>query len=108
MSQQRETVAIWDGEFDPRRLSVPVETAVVWRNGDTADHRIVSGQFHGPAEDWHFRSQSLRQGDSVVYSFDTEGVYEYFCRIQGESMCGTILVGDVNLTRSLPCEDEEA
>ena len=108
MSQQREAVIIQDGTFDPIRLSIPVETAVVWRNEDTADHRIVSVQFHETATDWHFRSQSLRPDDSVVYSFDTEGVYEYFCRIHGKSMCGAILVGDASLTQSLPCEEEEA
>lgn len=93
-----------DGTFEPVRFSVPTETTVVWRNDDTTDHRIVSVQFHDTAADWNFRSQSLHAGDTVVYTFDEDGVYEYFCRLHGKAMCGAIIVGDANPNEPLPCE----
>lgn len=84
MTQTHETVTIQGGAFVPTRLSVPTGTTVIWQNKDTADHRVVSVQFHNTATDWQFRSQSLRSGDSIVYTFDSEGVYEYSCRIHGK------------------------
>lgn len=80
----------------------------MWQNGDSANHRVVSVQFDDTAACWQFRSQSLRSGDSVVYTFDSEGVYEYFCRIHGKGMCGAVLVGDVTLGQPLPCEISNA
>lgn len=104
MTQTHETVTIRDGTFVPTRLSVSPGITVVWQNEDSADHRVVSVQFDDTAAYWQFRSQSLRSGDSVVYTFDSEGVYEYFCRIHGKGMCGAILVGDVTFDQSLPSE----
>lgn len=100
------TVMMQEGTFESVRLSVPTETSVIWRNDDTTDHRIVSVQFHDAAADWHFRSQSLHPGDTVVYTFDDDGVYEYFCRLHGNAICGAILVGETSLADPLPCEDE--
>lgn len=37
----------------------------------------------------------LRPGDSAVYAFDEKGIYEYYYEIEGEEICGVILVGDV-------------
>lgn len=61
-------------------------------------------QFHDVARVWQFRTQPLESGDSAVYAFDQEGIYEYYCRLQGKDMCGVVLVGDVTLSDPLPCE----
>lgn len=45
-------------------------------------------QFHDAANQWQFRTQTLRPGDSVVYTFDQEGIYEYYCGLQGEDTWG--------------------
>ena len=77
---------------------------VVWENVGSASHVVDSVQFHDEAEMWQFRTQTLRPGDSAVYVFDQEGIYEYYCGLQGKEMCGVILVGDVSLSTPLPCE----
>lgn len=100
----RATVEMDDRAFDPVRKQVPTGTTVVWRNTGSADHVVDSVQFHDIADQWQFRTQALRSGDSTVYTFDQEGIYEYYCGLQGETMCGVILVGDVSLPESLPCE----
>lgn len=79
-------------------------TTVVWRNVGSMSHVVDSVQFHETADQWQFRTQTLRPGDSAVYTFDEDGIYEYYCGLQGENTCGVVLVGDVSLTRSLPCE----
>lgn len=93
-----------DEAFDPVRKRVALETTVVWKNVGSASHIVDSAQFHGSADEWQLRTQTLRSGDSAVYAFDQEGIYEYCCGFQGEEMCGVILVGDVSLSGSLPCE----
>lgn len=100
----RATVEMEDERFNPIRKDVQPETTVVWRNLGSASHVVDSVQFHGKADEWQFRTQTLRPGDSAVYAFDESGIYEYYCRLYGKEMCGVILVGDVSLSDSLPCE----
>ncbi len=98
------TIEITDGGFDPVRNAVSPGTTVVWKNVGTADYAIRSVRFHDAAADWQFRTQTLQPGDSAVYTFDEEGIYEYYCGSRGEDVCGIVLVGDVSLSDSLPCE----
>lgn len=93
-----------DESFDPIRKTVRPGTTVVWRNTGSAYHIVDSVQFHDDAEQWQFRTQTLRPGDSAVYEFDQEGIYEYYCGFQGKETCGVVLVGDVSLPDALPCE----
>lgn len=79
-------------------------TTVVWKNVGSAAHVVDSVQFHDPADAWQFRTQTLQPGDSAVSAFEQAGIYEYYCRLQGEKMCRVILVGDTSLSDSLPCE----
>lgn len=100
----RSTVEIDDDTFRHMRKRVEPGTTVVWRNVGSTSHVVDSVQFHETADQWQFRTQTLRLGDSSVYTFDEDGIYEYYCGLQGEDTCGVVLVGDVSLTRSLPCE----
>ena len=100
----RATVEMTDETFNPIRKTVAPGTTVVWKNVDSASHVVDSVQFHDSADEWQLRTQTIRSGDSAVYAFEEEGIYEYYCGLQGEEMCGAILVGDVSLSSSLPCE----
>lgn len=100
----RATVEMEDDTFAPVRKTVPLGTTVIWKNVGSADHIVDSVQFHDSAEQWNFRTQVLRPGDSAVYTFNQDGIYEFYCGLQGKDMCGVILVGDVSLAESLPCE----
>lgn len=100
----RTTVEIDEDGFDPVRASVAPGTTVVWRNVGATAHVVDSVQFHDAAERWQLRTDTLRTDDSVAYAFDDEGIYEYYCRLEGDDCCGAILVGDVSLDESLPCE----
>lgn len=103
-SQESATITMEVEAFTPPRLSVAPGTTVVWRNEDSESHQVTSVQLHEETASWQFRSRSLRPNDSVAYNFDDEGVYEYFCRLHGQDMCGTIEVGQPSLHHSLPCE----
>lgn len=100
----RAIVEIQDEVFDPVRKEVAPGTTVVWKNVGSTANIIDSIQFHDVADEWQFRTQTLQPGDSAVYAFEQEGIYEYYCGLHGKSACGVVLVGDVSLSVSLPCE----
>lgn len=93
--------------FNPIRLSVEPGTTVIWDNEDSVPHTVVSAEFTEQATAWEYDKRMTASGGGAEFTFEEEGVYEYFCDIHGEeSMCGAILVGDVSLDASLPCEAE--
>lgn len=99
------TVDMVSSTFDPVRLDVETGTTVVWENEDSYGHTVVSDQFHDVAESWDFESDTLGGADTTSYTFDSSGVYEYYCDIHGRAqMCGAILVGGATLDQDLPCE----
>ena len=93
--------------FDPRRVSVEPGEAVEWTSEESAAHDVTADQFSDQAESWEFTA-SLSEGDTARYTFESAGVYEYYCTIHGEtSMCGAVLVGDASLSEgALPCESD--
>jgi len=90
--------------FDPVTASVDPGTTVKWVNNDGLRHDVTAAHFHDTAASWEF-SKTLSGGESTTFTFDEQGVYEYYCTIHGKgTMCGAVLVGDVTLEKSLPCE----
>ncbi|MFB6169059.1 MAG: plastocyanin/azurin family copper-binding protein, partial [Haloferacaceae archaeon] len=76
-------------------------------NRDGYPHDVKSATFHDTAAAWDYESSDLGQGDTATHTFDEAGVYEYYCTIHGRNtMCGAVLVGDVSLDATLPCEDD--
>ncbi|MBX0324851.1 cupredoxin domain-containing protein [Halomicroarcula sp. F13] len=103
-SEADATVTAVDVTFDPIRLEVEPGTTVEWVNEDDFAHDVTSEQFHDAAADWDV-AKDLPAGATVSNTFDSEGIYEYYCTIHGQSnQCGVVLVGDVSLDASLPCE----
>lgn len=104
---QSVRIGAFSNYFDPIRQSVSVGTTVVWENNSSGtydSHTVTSTQFHETAVDWSF-DEEFSGGETLSYTFEEAGVYEYYCSIHGEtSMCGAVLVGDVSLEQDLPCE----
>lgn len=98
------TVDMANTAYAPKVLEVDVGTTVEWTNEDSFPHDVVATQFNDGAASWDFDSGSISSGGSTSYTFDSEGVYEYFCSIHGEgTMCGVVLVGDASKAGDLPC-----
>lgn len=101
-----QTVDMRNTAFSPVRLEVPSGTTVVWENRDSFGHTIVDAQFHDSAVSWSYDSGNVPSGASAEYTFESAGVYEYFCDVHGRSnMCGVVLVGGASVDGDLPCED---
>lgn len=101
------TVTLRNYFFSPVRAAIAPGEAVKWKNessGTYASHTVTSAQFNDNAEQWDF-DRRLGGGESVTHTFEDAGIYEYYCKLHGESrMCGVVLVGDATQEQSLPCE----
>jgi plastocyanin len=77
--------------YAPASISVPVDTTVVWKNTGRETHSVAS-------QDQLFDSKLLDSGKSWSYSFDTPGVYRYFC-VPHPWMKGTVIVASDDAPR---------
>jgi plastocyanin len=80
------TIIIPNGNFDvssssfylPLNLETHAGTTVTWANEDTVPHTIQSQDEFGKVMAL-FNSASLITGDRFEFTFEEEGVYNYFC-----------------------------
>lgn len=93
-----QTVALKLIAFNPERLTVPVGTAVTWRNEDASEHTVTSGVVSQgssgvtTAADGRFESASLKQNATFSHTFTAPGTYSYFCTIHPATMRGEVSV----------------
>lgn len=102
-----ETVTVLNNYFSSIRVSIAPGEEIVWSNqasGAYTSHSVTSTRFHDSAEEWDFDTD-ISGGEEVAHTFQESGIYEYYCTLHGEtSMCGVVVVGDVTLEETLPCE----
>jgi plastocyanin len=80
------TVFIPNGNFDvssagfylPLNLEITAGTTVTWINEDSVPHNIQSQDEFGKVTDV-FNSPPLNTGDHFEFTFEEDGVYNYFC-----------------------------
>jgi len=102
--EPNETFTLENRAVDPLTLSIDSGETVAWQNEDNQVHHIVSRQFHDSAASWDF-GRDVSTQLQVTHTFEEAGIYEFACEIHGQQrMCGAVLVGDVSLDASLPCE----
>lgn len=98
-----ETVDIDTHEFRPRELRVEPGRTVTWLNKDDTPHTVTSGELTENATVWEFE-ESVESGNAVSYTFESNGLYEYYCSEHGKAEeCGVVKVGDAVLSGTLPC-----
>jgi plastocyanin len=79
-----KSIAIQNYTFSPEKLTVVAGTKVTWVNHDQVPHTVVE-------KDRKFHSSALDTNDSYSFTFNTPGVYQYFCTLH-PTMTGTITV----------------
>lgn len=84
--------------FSPFNMTVVigVNSTVLWTNRDTIQHTVVvcpvgGGQVCSPSKAVG-SSPILSQGDTFQFSFNSAGVYHFYCSIHPTTMRGTIVV----------------
>ncbi len=81
---QNVIVSIQDFAFNPPNITVAPGTTVTWVNNDSAPHTTT-------ADDEMWDSETLQQGESFSFTFDTPGTFPYFCEIH-PMMRGSVTV----------------
>ena len=84
ISQEPNSISIFNLQFSPASLSVDKGTTVTWTNNETTNHIIK-------ADDGFFESGNLSKGKTFQKKFDTAGTYSYYCSIH-PTMTGKIIV----------------
>jgi plastocyanin len=87
-AQANNKVTITNNKFEPKKLTVPEGTTVIWENTQGA-HTVKS-------DTNAFVSKTLKVGEKFEYQFTTSGTYPYHCTFHGNTggsaMAGTIVV----------------
>lgn len=85
-------------DFTPEKLTVPVDTTVVWKVADGIGHTVTTGTFtlggdglRSAEEPDGVLDMPLTQGTNVSHTFDKPGTYTYYCSIH-KGMNGEITV----------------
>jgi plastocyanin len=78
--------------FNPNTLTIRVGTTVTWSNDETSPipHTVTSGSPN--ALSGMFDSGDLNPGQTFQFTFNAPGTFQYFCRIHGAAMTGTVTV----------------
>ena len=66
------------GFYLPLNLEIPIGTKVTWVNDDSVPHNIQSQDEVGTVIDL-FNSPPLSTGDRFEFTFQEDGVYNYYC-----------------------------
>ncbi len=79
----------------PLNLEVLVGTTVTWANEDTVQHNIQSQDEFGKISGV-FNSPPLETGDRFKFTFEEEGIYNYYCSLH-PWRAGAVAVKEKNI-----------
>jgi plastocyanin len=71
---------------DPRNISLG--DSVLWKNEDSVQHTVTSGDPGDPDEGSVFDSGLLSKDDTFEHTFNSAGTFNYFCQPHKGSMFG--------------------
>src|SRR3989344_9467606 len=75
--QEGSAISIKNFNFNPTIVNIKAGQTVIWRNEDSALHKIVSDSGN------ELNSESLAKGKNYSHLFNTAGAYEYHCEFHG-------------------------
>jgi plastocyanin len=76
--------------FSPASKTITAGTTLTWTNMDPFNHTVTSGAPGSP--DGKFDSGNIGSNGTYSHKFDTAGTYNYYCKIHGSAMTGTVIV----------------
>lgn len=100
---EEATVELADESFEPLEVHIAEGGTVTWENVGDRSYRIEAYQLHAASTGWSFR-ETVDPGDSVSYTFDSDGRYDLVDHAYGSfTMCSRVRVGNTDEGESLPC-----
>jgi plastocyanin len=87
-------VEVRDNFYDPVTVTVPAGSTVVWEQTEFQPHTVTAtdGSWDSHPDCGSNYEECMLYGDRYERSFPEPGTYDYFCRIHGTSMSGTVIV----------------
>jgi plastocyanin len=86
-------VTALDNSFRVESIEVAPGTTVTWDNKGRNEHNVLPVK----GSRWGVEVDAFQPGDTYRRTFDTPGVYHYYCSIHGTTdsgMIGTVVVAD--------------
>jgi plastocyanin len=83
-------VIMLNSSYFPQNLTISPGTTIIWKNQDPYDHTVTSGNPGNPSG--LFNSGDITPHGEFSYTFDSIGVYNYYCELYLDKMTGTITV----------------
>ncbi len=89
-------VDLFDNRYEYTEIVIPVGGAVTWSGAGRNPHNAVAADGSWTTEAV-FGSLDQFDGDDAMLTYDTPGVYAFFCtyhgNAEGDGMAGTLTVG---------------
>lgn len=79
------TISVGDNFFSPAQMTVPTGTTVKWTFDGNNQHTVSSST-------GAFESGTQGHGATFEFRFTSAGTFNYFCRVHGQAMSGSITV----------------
>jgi plastocyanin len=88
------SVSMGDNFYDPATVTVTVGETVTWTNNGQLSHTVTAdnGSFDSSPNCPTVITDCMESGDSYSQSFNSAGSFDYFCKVHGQSMSGTVVV----------------
>ncbi len=83
-------VIMQNSAFSPQNMTISPGTTIIWINQDPYDHTVTSGNPGNPSG--LFNSGNITPHGEFSYTFDSLGVFNYYCELYQDKMTGTINV----------------
>jgi plastocyanin len=80
-----------DNTFRAQDIQISPGATVIWTNEGRNDHDVLPTE----GDDWGVEVEGFAPGDVYEHTFETPGVYSYYCSIHGTTtagMIGTVVV----------------
>ena len=90
------SVSIGDNFYNPSTVSIGVGESVTWTNDGSAPHTVTAndGSFDSSPNCPSSFDACMQPGETYTHTFDAAGTFGYFCKVHGQSMSGTVVVGE--------------
>lgn len=89
-----ESVSIGDNFYSPATVTINAGDSVTWTNNGQAPHSVTStdGLFDSSPNCPGNVDDCIQPGGNYTHTFNSVGSFDYYCRVHGFSMAGTVVV----------------
>jgi plastocyanin len=91
-------VSIGDNFYSPATVTINAGDSVTWTNGGAAPHSVTSndGLFDSSPNCPNQIDACIGPGGSYSHTFSSAGSFDYYCKVHGFTMSGTVVVEAVS------------